>query len=78
METIARIITRYREFERLYLRGTQSEMEMMLKDALTRLYAEILTHLARAVSYYRERSMGEFIDFLSLSDMLLPRCGRES
>lgn len=65
METIARIVTRYREFERLYLQGMKLELELMLEEALTRLYAEILTHLARAVSFFGEKSMGEF-QFLTL------------
>jgi HD superfamily phosphohydrolase len=60
VETIAWIVTRYREFERLYLQGTKSELELMLEEALTRLYAEILTHLARAVRFFGEKSMGEF------------------
>ena len=63
MENIARIITRYREFERLYLRGTKSELELMLKKALICLYAEILTLLARAVSFFREKSIGELRAF---------------
>ena len=59
MENIARIITRYREFERLYLQGTKSDLESMLEQALIRLYAEILTHLACAVTFFREKSIGE-------------------
>lgn len=48
----------------------------MLEEALTRLYAEILTHLARAVRFFGEKSMGEF-QFLTLLisslEFLLPR-----
>ncbi|KZL66376.1 ankyrin repeat domain-containing protein [Colletotrichum tofieldiae] len=43
-----RILVRYRLFEGLYLRGSQSEIELKLEDALTRLYAEILVHLSNA------------------------------
>jgi hypothetical protein len=32
----------------------------MLEEGLTRLYAEILAHLARAVRFFGEKSMGEF------------------
>lgn len=60
MEIIARIVTRHRESERLYLQGMKLELELMLEEALTRLYAEILTHLARAVNFFGEKSMGEF------------------
>ena len=67
METIARIVTRYSEFERLYLQGTKSELEMMLQEALTRLYAKILIHLARAVRFFGEKSMSEF----QLSNVLM-------
>lgn len=37
----------------------------MLETALARLYAEILTHLARAVRFLGEKSLGEF-QFLTL------------
>ncbi|KAL8822882.1 MAG: hypothetical protein Q9191_006391 [Dirinaria sp. TL-2023a] len=57
LENIARIITRYREFERLYLQATKSELELMLQKALIRLYVEILTRLARGVSFFREKSI---------------------
>lgn len=65
METIARIVIRYREFERIYLQGMKLELDLMLEEALTRLYAEILTHLARAVRFFGEKSMGE-LQFLTL------------
>lgn len=48
----------------------------MLEEALTRLYAEILTHLAQAVKFFREKSIGEFqflTLFISSWDSLLPR-----
>ena len=57
---IAQIVTRYRELERLYLQRTKSELELMLEKALIRLYAEILTYLARAVRPPSEKSIGEF------------------
>ncbi|KAF9871950.1 hypothetical protein CkaCkLH20_10582 [Colletotrichum karsti] len=57
LENISRMLVRYRVFEGLYLRGSQSEAELKLEDALTRLYAEILSHLAAAVQFYDERSV---------------------
>lgn len=69
------MVTRYREFERLYLQGMKLELELMLEEALTRLYAEILTHLARAVKFFVEKSMDEFefLTLISSSGSLLPR-----
>ena len=66
VEMIARIVTRFRELERLYLQGTQSELELMLEKALIRLYAEILIHLAHAVGFFREKSIGELHFFYLL------------
>ena len=59
MEFLARIVTRHRAFERLYLQGTKSELTLMLEKALIRLYAEILSNLARAVRIVREQSIGK-------------------
>ncbi|KAK7974466.1 hypothetical protein PG989_016314 [Apiospora arundinis] len=60
LEIIAQIITRYREFEGLYLQGNKSEVELMMENTLTRLYAEILTHLGRALGY----ALGIFARFM--------------
>ncbi|GKT64007.1 ankyrin repeat domain-containing protein [Colletotrichum tofieldiae] len=46
-----RMLVRYRLFEGLYLRGSQSEIELKLEDALTCLYAEILVHLSNALGF---------------------------
>ncbi|KAK1962711.1 hypothetical protein LY78DRAFT_695316 [Colletotrichum sublineola] len=54
LEYIARVMVRYRAFEGLYLRGSKSEIELSLEDALTRLYAEILTHLSNAIRFFEE------------------------
>ncbi|KAK7417634.1 hypothetical protein QQX98_004455 [Neonectria punicea] len=50
------MIAQYRVFEGLYLRGTQSEIDLQLEDALTRLYSEILTHLSYAVKFFSEKT----------------------
>ncbi|KAL1851056.1 hypothetical protein Daus18300_012665 [Diaporthe australafricana] len=57
LEYIARMMVRYRAFEGLYLRGTQSETEKKLEDALTCLYVEILTHLSIAVKFFQQRTL---------------------
>ena len=36
------------------------ELKIMLKKTLTRLYAKILIHLARAVRFFDEKSINEF------------------
>ncbi|KAK8876902.1 ankyrin 1 [Apiospora arundinis] len=56
LESIAHIISRYREFEGLHIQGAKSETELMLEKTLIRLYGEILTYLARAVRIFQERS----------------------
>lgn len=53
------MMVRYRAFEKLYLSGSQSEIEKRLVDALTCLYAEILTHLSIAVRFFEERTLGK-------------------
>ncbi|KAL8790515.1 MAG: hypothetical protein Q9195_006346 [Heterodermia aff. obscurata] len=61
LEIIARIVTRYQKFERLYLQGTKSDLELLLEKSLVRLYVEILTHLARAVRFFGEKSIVRWI-----------------
>ncbi|ORY17144.1 hypothetical protein BCR34DRAFT_597226 [Clohesyomyces aquaticus] len=53
LESMARLITTYREFERLHLNGS-STIQRQLEEALIRLYTSILTALGYAVSYYKE------------------------
>ncbi|KAJ5017508.1 multiple ankyrin repeats single kh domain-containing protein [Colletotrichum sp. SAR 10_99] len=57
LEYIARMLVRYRAFEEVYLRGSQSEMEKTLGDCLVRLYAEVLTHLSYAVAFFKENNI---------------------
>ncbi|KAJ0299460.1 hypothetical protein Brms1b_013115 [Colletotrichum noveboracense] len=57
LENTARMLVRYRVFESLYLRGSGSETELKLKEALTLLYAEILVFLSNAINFYREKSI---------------------
>lgn len=49
----------------------------MLQEALTRLYTEILTHLARLVKFFGEKSMGEFRPFTTPVSSVLSRFGVE-
>lgn len=58
------MMVRYREFEKLYLSGSQSEIEKRLVDALTCLYAEILTHLSIAVKFFQETTLSKSCYFL--------------
>ncbi|KAF6813780.1 ankyrin repeat domain-containing protein [Colletotrichum plurivorum] len=57
LEYIARMMVRYHAFEAIYLRGSQSEMEKTLGDCLVRLYAEVLTHLSYAVTFFEEKTL---------------------
>lgn len=59
IEVIARLITRYKEFELLYRPGNSSALST-LDDALTSLYAEVLTYLARTIDIFSEKTMGTF------------------
>lgn len=56
-------MVRYRAFEKLYLSGSQSEIEKRLVDALTCLYAEILTHLSMAVKFFQETTLSMLCSF---------------
>jgi hypothetical protein len=60
VEIIARLITRYREFERQYLERKKSALQSTLEEALTSLYVEILTYLAWTVSYFKDNSLSMF------------------
>lgn len=51
------MMVRYRVFERQYLRGSQSEVEKKLEDALTCIYTEILAHLSDAVKFFEEKTL---------------------
>lgn len=62
VEDTARMLVRYRIFENTYLAGPQSETQLTMKEALVRLYAEMLTFLGTALNFYRERSIGWFIE----------------
>lgn len=57
------MMVRYRAFEKLYLSGSQSEIEKRLVDALTCLYAEILTHLSMAVKFFQETTLSMLCSF---------------
>ncbi|KAF5013361.1 hypothetical protein FDECE_608 [Fusarium decemcellulare] len=51
LEVLSRIIARYKEFEKLHL-SRNSPMQPGLETALTVLYTEVLTHLARTIEYF--------------------------
>ncbi|KXH68775.1 hypothetical protein CSAL01_08533 [Colletotrichum salicis] len=57
LENIARMLVRYRIFEKTYLAGPQSETQLAMMEALVRLYAEMLAFLSTAVDFYREKSI---------------------
>lgn len=50
-----------REFERQHLRGTKSDIEVLLEGALTRLYAEVLTHLSHMIRTFKEKVIGQIV-----------------
>lgn len=50
-----------REFERQHLRGTKSDIEVLLEEALTRLYAEVLTHLAHMIRTFKKKDIGQIV-----------------
>lgn len=47
-----------RELERQHLRGTKSDVEVLLDEALTLLYVEILIHLAHMVRFFKKKDVG--------------------
>lgn len=55
MELVARLVTRYAIFEELYLQEP-SKTTALLAQALVKLYAQILTFLAKAVKYFTQGS----------------------
>ncbi|KAH9242491.1 hypothetical protein K456DRAFT_1716209 [Colletotrichum gloeosporioides 23] len=57
LEEVARNLTRYRIFERLHLRGPQSELQAEIERAFIHLYAEILRQLSYAVKFFSERTI---------------------
>lgn len=58
IETVSNLITRYTMVERHYLRE-QSDLQQKLVEGITRVYAAILTYLAKARRYYDRRTGGE-------------------
>lgn len=59
IEVISRLITRYKEFELLYL-PRNAPVPPPLDDVLTSLYTEVLVYLARTIDILSERSLGTF------------------
>ncbi|KAF0640548.1 hypothetical protein FPSE5266_10074 [Fusarium pseudograminearum] len=57
LEVVSRIITRYKEFENLYL-GRQQPTQPALDGALTVLYSEVLVFLARTITFFSKSTTG--------------------
>lgn len=55
LEAIARIITRYKEFENLYL-AKNSALQSSIESALVVLYAKVLLHMAYIIEYFSDSS----------------------
>lgn len=60
VEEVARNLAKYRIFERLHLRGPQSEIQAEIEHALVHLYAEILRQLSYAVKFFSERTISKY------------------
>lgn len=58
LETVSRLIARYREFEKIHL-TQQSSVEHQMGEGLTRLYADVLRYLAMAVGYFNTNSISK-------------------
>ncbi|KAH0434541.1 hypothetical protein CcaCcLH18_05284 [Colletotrichum camelliae] len=56
LEHISRMMVRYRVFEKLYFDGSHVDIEEKLQEAVICLYAEILRHLSKAVSFFNEKT----------------------
>lgn len=59
IEVISRLITRYKEFEVVYL-PRNAPVPQPLDDALTSLYTEVLIYLARTIDILSEKTLGTF------------------
>lgn len=59
LETISRLISTSREFERIHLQRASSPLKQDIEDAITRLYADILNYLAMTMKYFDTNSFGE-------------------
>ncbi|RFU24961.1 hypothetical protein B7463_g11382, partial [Scytalidium lignicola] len=56
LEVIARLITRYHEFEIQHLQRS-SALKSTLEEALTCLYAEVLIYLGQTVAFFKESTL---------------------
>lgn len=65
LETISRLVTRYKEFELRYVAG-QSLVRGMLEESLTSLYTEVLRYLGRMVHYFSDRTIGKVCETISV------------
>ncbi|KAK1756491.1 ankyrin repeat-containing domain protein [Echria macrotheca] len=57
LEVVSRLIARYRQFETVYLEGRAQTDATSLKDALTAMYAEVLTLLGNSVGFFAEPAL---------------------
>jgi len=60
MEMITNLIGRYAIFEELYLRDVSKASEL-LKQAIVKLYASMLTYLAEAKRYYGQNTASRLL-----------------
>ena len=58
LETVSHLITRYAILEQLYFQRNSAARDK-LEDMVIRLYAEILTFLAKARKYFQTSAKGE-------------------
>ena len=63
LETLARVMVRCAKVEELHLQKALL-VEGNLEEALSRLYADVLTSLAKAVKYFQKSSGGEFLRYV--------------
>ena len=67
LEYVSSLMVRYAILETLYLRDA-SVARQNLSDAITRLYAAVLTYLCKARQYYAQNTTGMTVhDFYSLT-----------
>ncbi|ETS73751.1 hypothetical protein PFICI_14697 [Pestalotiopsis fici W106-1] len=68
LEMITNLISRYKIFEELYLREVSKATEL-LKQAIIKLYASVLTFLAQAKRYYSQNTASKLWRAISLQPL---------
>ncbi|KUI59751.1 Ankyrin repeat and KH domain-containing protein mask [Cytospora mali] len=70
LDTISRIITWSRMFERHHLRETKAEVKVLLEEALIRLCSELMAHLANTVKFFKEEDIVRMRDNRLMQNVL--------